>query len=92
MITGRKPKPTQLKLVTFNPGKRALNRKEAKAKAAIPVPPHHLTTDAVEEWNRVATELYNLGILSEIDRAALAAYNFGEIARRGWPASDFARI
>ena len=74
MITGRKPKPTQLKLVTSNPGKRALNRKEAKAKAAIPAPPAHLTPDAVEEWNRVATELFNLGILSEIDRAALAAY------------------
>jgi P27 family predicted phage terminase small subunit len=74
MITGRKPKPTQLKLVTSNPGKRQVNRKEAKAKAAIPAPPHHLTADAVEEWNRVATELFNLGILSEIDRAALAAY------------------
>ncbi len=74
MITGRKPKPTQLKLVTSNPGKRKVNGKEAKAKAAIPVPPAHLTADAVEEWNRVATELFNLGILSEIDRAALAAY------------------
>ena len=74
MKPGTKPKPTHLKLVTGNPGKRTLNRKEAKAKAAIPVPPHHLTTDAVEEWNRVATELFNLGILSEIDRAALAAY------------------
>ena len=74
MKPGTKPKPTHLKLVTGNPGKRALNRKEAKAKAAIPAPPHHLTADAVEEWNRVATELYNLGILSEIDRAALAAY------------------
>ena len=39
MITGRKPKPTQLKLVTSNPGKRKVNRKEAKAKAAIPAPP-----------------------------------------------------
>jgi P27 family predicted phage terminase small subunit len=74
MITGRKPKPTQLKLVTSNPGKRTLNRKEAKTKAATPAPPAHLTADAVEEWNRVATELFNLGILSEIDRAALAAY------------------
>ena len=73
MITGRKPKPSQLKLVTSNPGKRQVNRKEAKAKAAIPAPPHHLTVDAVDEWNRVATELFHLGILSEIDRAALAA-------------------
>ncbi len=74
MKPGTKPKPTHLKLVTGNPGKRTLNRKEAKTKAAIPAPPQHLTTDAVVEWNRVATDLYNLGILSDIDRAALAAY------------------
>ena len=74
MKPGTKPKPTHLKLVTGNPGKRALNRKEAKAKAAIPSPPVHLTADAVEEWNRISTDLYNLGVLSEIDRAALAAY------------------
>jgi len=74
MKPGTKPKPTHLKLVTGNPGKRTLNRKEAKAKAAIPAPPVHLTADAVEEWNRVAADLFNLGILSEIDRAALAAY------------------
>ena len=74
MKPGTKPKPTHLKLVKGNPGKRTLNRKEAKAKAAIPAAPAHLNADAVEEWNRVATELYNLGILSEIDRAALAAY------------------
>ena len=39
MKPGTKPKPTHLKLITGNPGKRALNRKEAKAKAAIPAPP-----------------------------------------------------
>ena len=74
MKPGTKPKPTHLKLVTGNPGKRALNRKEAKTRAAIPAPPTHLSADAVGEWERVATELFNLGILSEIDRAALAAY------------------
>ena len=31
MITGRKPKHRQLKLVTSNPGKRQANRKQAKA-------------------------------------------------------------
>ena len=74
MKPGTKPKPTHLKLVTGNPGKRKLNSKEAKPRALIPGPPVHLTTDAVEEWNRVATDLYNLGVLSEIDRSALAAY------------------
>ena len=46
MKPGTKPKPTHLKLVTGNPGKRTLNPKEAKAKASIPVAPHHLTADA----------------------------------------------
>ena len=33
MKPGTKPKPTHLKLVTGNPGKRSPNRKEAKTKA-----------------------------------------------------------
>jgi len=74
MRPGTKPKPTHLKLVTGNPGKRSLNRKEARTKAALPAPPAHLTDDALEEWNQVATVLFNLGVLSEIDRAALGAY------------------
>ena len=30
--------------------------------------------DALEEWNRVAHWLHRIGLLSEVDRAALAAY------------------
>lgn len=74
MTAGRKPKPTHLKLVTGNPGKRSLPKREAKTKPALPKPPPFLTADAVEEWNRIARQLFNLGVLAEIDRAALAAY------------------
>jgi P27 family predicted phage terminase small subunit len=74
MKPGTKPRPTRLKLVTGNPGKRPLNRHEPQARAALPSPPGHLTQEALEEWRRVAAELHRLGMLSEIDRTALAAY------------------
>ena len=74
MKPGTKPKPTHLKLIEGNRGKRPLNRKEAAVPAALPVPPPHLTADALEEWNRVAIWLHRIGLLSEVDRAALAAY------------------
>src|SRR5665213_222100 len=74
MREGRKPKPTHLKLVTGNPGKRALNLREPRPVPAIPVPPAELVPEARQEWERVSVELHALGILTGIDRAALAAY------------------
>jgi len=73
---GRKPKPTHLKIVTGNPGRRPINREEAapKPEPARPAPPEHLCPEAKEEWSRVAEELYPLGLLTRIDRGALAAY------------------
>jgi len=71
---GRKPKPTHLKLVTGNPGKRALNGSEPQPTLLLPSPPAELNDDAKVEWDRVSEELYRLGLLTAIDRAALAAY------------------
>ena len=74
MKPGTKPRPARLKLITGNPGKRPLNRHEPQTRPALPSPPTHLTEEALEEWRRVAAELHRLGMLSEIDRTALAAY------------------
>jgi P27 family predicted phage terminase small subunit len=74
MAMGRKPKPTHLKLVTGNPGRRPLPAVEAQAAPALPSPPPHLSDDAKVEWGRVSEELYKIGLLSGIDRASLAAY------------------
>src|SRR5215467_8094606 len=73
-MRGRKPKPTHLKLLLNNPGNRRLNKSEPKPAAAFPNPPDHLNTEARQEWARVSQELYVLGMLSNIDRASLAAY------------------
>ncbi|MGH7083545.1 MAG: phage terminase small subunit P27 family [Acetobacteraceae bacterium] len=74
-MRGRRPRPTHLKLITGNPGKRPLNPAEPKpASAAPPAAPAELSEEAKTEWRRVARRLYGLGLLSGIDRAALAAY------------------
>lgn len=74
MTSGRKPTPTALKLVKGNPGKRAINKKEAKIDLAEPTPPSFLSDDAKVEWGRVVSILYAAGLMTELDRAALAAY------------------
>ena len=73
-VRGRKPKPSHLKLVTGNPGKRAINTQEPVPERILPAPPPELTSEARGEWDRVAGELNRLGLLTGIDRAALAAY------------------
>lgn len=73
-MRGRKPRPTHLKLVTGNAGRRPLNRREPRAVPALPEPPAHLSTAALEEWKRLAPELARLGVLTSLDRAALAGY------------------
>ena len=51
-----------------------MNPDEPTPDPEIPDAPPHLSPEAREEWERLALELYELGILSTIDRAALAAY------------------
>jgi P27 family predicted phage terminase small subunit len=74
MIRGRRPKPTRMKLLTGNPGKRAMNEDEPKPEAMTPDCPAALGPVAREEWNRLASELSKLKLLTNLDRAALAAY------------------
>ena len=73
-MPGPPPKPTHLKLVTGNPGRRPLNKNEPKPERKLSSPPDELYEDAKIEWRRVAKELHRLGLLTVIDRAALAAY------------------
>lgn len=74
MTKGRKPIPTKLKVLRGNPGKRKANVTEPKPVAAIPDCPKHLSSEAKAEWNRIVPELMSLGLLTRVDRAALAGY------------------
>ena len=73
-MAGRKPLPTKIKLARGTLQKCRQNPDEPTPNPEIPDAPPHLSPEAREEWNRLAQELYGLGILSTIDRAALAAY------------------
>jgi P27 family predicted phage terminase small subunit len=73
-MRGRRPKPTALKLRDGNPGGRALNRLEPKPLISAPTCPAHLSPSAKAEWKRLARQLECLGIISQLDRAALAGY------------------
>ena len=73
-MTGPPPKPTALKILQGNPGKRALNKNEPKPKQKIPVCPAHLCKIGKAEWRRITRQLATLKLVTEIDRAALSAY------------------
>lgn len=73
-MRGRRPKPTRLKVLTGNPGKRALNEAEPRPEPEIPDCPPELGPIARREWERLVAELAPLRILTQLDRAALATY------------------
>ena len=72
--SGRRPLPTQLKVLRGNTGRRPLNQGEPKPRPVLPSPPGHLSDEAKREWKRVGELLDGLGLVSEMDRAALAGY------------------
>ena len=67
-------KPTNLKILEGNPGKRRLPINEPQPPMDLPDPPEHLDAYALEEWERIAEGLNVMGILSSVDQNALAAY------------------
>lgn len=75
-VPGRKPKPTRLKLLAGNPGKRPLNNREPQPpkRKRLPSPPGHLGEIAAHEWRRTGKILQRIGLLTQIDLAALEAY------------------
>jgi P27 family predicted phage terminase small subunit len=73
-MRGRRPKPTRLKVLTGNPGRRPLNENEPRPEVLIPDCPVELGPVARREWDRLVAELAPLRMLTNLDRAALASY------------------
>lgn len=73
-MRGRKPKPSRLHVINGNPSKLRLNDAEPRPPVAVPSCPPHLSAEAKKEWRRVVKELAAVGLLTKLDRAALACY------------------
>jgi len=75
-MRGRKPLPRNVHLLRGNPS--GLSKQELSGNRGpavkIPTPPDHLGGEALAEWGRITGELYSLGLVTAIDRAALALY------------------
>lgn len=69
-MRGRKPKPTALKLVTGNPGKRPLNADEPRPPAGLPGCPPHLDQKGKTLWRELAGHLAELGA-AQVDAKGL---------------------
>lgn len=70
---GRPRKPTALKILQGNPGRRPIGN-EPKPTSGLPKCPSHLSAVAKAEWKRTGKELDRLGLMTKIDRAAFEAY------------------
>ena len=65
---GRPRKPTELKLVTGNPGHRSLNKREPDAEYLNDLdPPEHLCEDAKKVWQVLAPRLRQSKLLTVLD-------------------------
>ena len=50
------------------------NEPKPKPEPRLPAPPAHLSKEARKEWRRSGAFLLQLGLISDLDRAAFAAY------------------
>lgn len=73
-MPGPPKKPTALKLVEGTYREDRVAKNEPRPKARVPRPPKHFSALALEEWNRIVTELAENGLMTNLDRAALVAY------------------
>lgn len=72
-MRGRKPKPTHLRLVQGNRGKRPINAREPRPHGNLTEPPEWLTEDQRRVWT-VAIASAPVGLLKRLDSGALLVW------------------
>lgn len=74
-MRGRKPKPPALRIIEGNRGKRPIPEViEPRKSDRPPKCPAWLAPEAKKEWRRIVAKLHEIGLLSDLDTAPLAAY------------------
>ena len=73
---GPKSLPANVHLLRGNPSKKPLHELMDQLQPEIVVPgcPPHLLPEARKEWKRITPELERYGLISKLDRGALALY------------------
>src|ERR671929_1500378 len=71
-LRGPAPKPTAIKRLEGNPGKRKLNEAEPILTSGVPECPDYLDDVAKKEWGRLSAILTAMKVLTEADYIALA--------------------
>lgn len=71
---GRKPKPTAVKILEGNPGKRPLNTREPQYSRRAPPCPAWLEPEAKRVWRRLNKEMEAAGTLTNADREVFASF------------------
>jgi P27 family predicted phage terminase small subunit len=74
---GPKPLPANVHLLRGNAAHKPVGQlldDIVRPEVAVPPCPQHLSADARAEWRRITPHLKKLGLISQIDRAALTGY------------------
>ena len=82
-MAGRKPKPTAIKKLEGNPGKRKLNTKEPIPAKGMPECPQWLLAEAKKEWERLADLMNQMGVLTEVDMCSRRSTTDGFAEQNG---------
>lgn len=83
-------KPTALKMLAGNPGKRPLPANEPKPTLGLPPCPDWMPEDGRRQWQTIVPELERLGVLASVDVAVVETFcalyaDVVETARAGKP-------
>lgn len=70
-MAGRRPKPSALKVLEGNRGKRAINKSEPKPQSGAPEASDWLAPAALEKWNSIVPQLTAIKVLTVVDGSAL---------------------
>lgn len=71
-MRGRKPKPTSLKILEGNPGRRPLNKKESQAPPGKPKMPQWISDRAKKFWKLYSNLLHEKNLLTQFDETSFA--------------------
>lgn len=73
-MPGPAPKPTALKIIKGNPGKRPLPINEPKPRVCAPRPPLDLSKEEKKHFRKIAKQLAELKVMTALDADALSMY------------------